>query len=64
MRCRPPPILFLSGAVQFAAMRPAQRHGEFVTDLLPKSARLRETQMVRVAGLPAADKAGLLGHKA
>jgi hypothetical protein len=31
---------------------------------LPKPARLRKTQMMRVAGLAAADKAGLIGDKA
>jgi len=50
--------------VQFAMMRPAQRDGKLVADLLPKSALLGKAQMVRVAGLSAADKAGLVGHKA
>ena len=55
---------FLAGAVQFAMMRAAKRDGEFIADLLPKAARLRKAQMVRVAGLAAADEAGLFGHKA
>jgi hypothetical protein len=50
--------------VQFAVMRPAERDREFIAGLLSKSARLRKAQMVRVAGLSAADKAGLVGHKA
>ena len=45
-------------------MRSAERHRKFITDLLSQSARLRKTQMVRVAGLSAADEAGLSGHKA
>ena len=61
--CRPP-CRFLAGAVQFAMMRAAERDREFIADLLPKSARLRKTQMVRVAGFAAADEAGLFGHEA
>ena len=41
----------------------AKRDGEFIADLLSKSARLRKTQMVRVTGLAAADEAGLLRDK-
>ena len=43
-----PPLHFLAGPVQFAMMRPAQRDGEFVADLLCEPARLRKTQMVRI----------------
>src|SRR5882724_6559808 len=49
--------------MQFAVMRPAQRHREFVADLLPKSSGLREAQMVRVAGLSVADDAGLFRNE-
>ena len=59
-----PPIYFLAGPVQLTVMRPAQRHRKFIADLSTESARLRKTQMVRVAGLAAADEAGLFGHKA
>ena len=45
-------------------MGPAQRDGEFIADLLPKPARLCKTQVMRVAGLAAADKAGLIGDNA
>ena len=45
-------------------MGPAQRDREFIADLLPKPARLCKTQVVWVAGLAAADKAGLFGDKA
>jgi hypothetical protein len=59
-----PPIRFLAGAMLFAMKRPAERDREFIADLLPKSARLDKAQMVRVAGIAAADKAGLLRYKA
>ena len=45
-------------------MCPAERHRKFIADLLAETARLRKPQMVRVAGLTAADEAGLSGHKA
>ena len=50
--------------MQFTVMRPAERHRKFIADLLSEPALLRKTQMVRVAGLSAADEAGLPGHKA
>ena len=59
-----PPFAFLAGAMQFAMMRAAERDRKFIADLLRKSARLRKAQMVRVAGLAAADETGLFGHKA
>jgi hypothetical protein len=46
--------------MQFAMMCAAKRDGEFIAD----SARLRKTQMMRVAGFAAADGAGLFGYKA
>ena len=45
-------------------MCPAQRDREFITDLLPKPARLCKTQVVWVAGLAAANEAGLLCDEA
>ena len=48
----------------FAMMRPAERDREFIADLLSKPARPGKAQMVRVAGIAAADKAGLLRYKA
>jgi hypothetical protein len=59
-----PPVRFLAGAVQFAMMRPAERDRKFIADLLSEPARLRKAKMVRVAGLTAANEAGLLRHKA
>ena len=44
-------------------MRPAERDGEFIADLLSEPAGLRKTQMVRVAGFVAADEAGLFGNE-
>ena len=45
-------------------MRPTERHRKFIADLLPGPAWLGEAQVTRVAGLPAADEAGLPGYKA
>jgi hypothetical protein len=59
-----PPFAFFPGAVQFAMMRPAERDRKFIADLLSEPARLRKAKMVRVAGLTAANEAGLLRHKA
>ena len=61
---RRPPLRFVASAVQFAMMATAQRHGEFVADLEAKSSGLGESQMVGIAGLPAADHARLFGDKA
>ena len=61
---RRPPLRFVASAVQFAMMSTAERYGEFIADLEAKSSGLGETQMVGVAGLPAADHAGLFGDKA
>ena len=54
---------FFFGAVPFAMMCAAERVCEFIADLLRNPAGLRKPQMVGVAGLPAADKAGLLRYK-
>src|ERR1700757_1032511 len=59
-----PPGAFIAAPMKFAVVRSAQRHCELVTDLLAKSPRLRKAQMMRVAGLPATDEAGLSGHEA
>ena len=50
--------------MQFAVMRAAEENGKLVADLLSQSARLHKPQMMGIAGLPAADEAGLFGHKA
>jgi hypothetical protein len=58
-----PPIDFPAGAVQFAVMRPTKRYSELVADLKTETAGLSKAQAVGIAGLPAADQAGLLGDK-
>jgi hypothetical protein len=50
--------------MQFAVMRAAKRDRKLVADLLSQSARLHKPKMMRIAGLPATDEAGLFGHKA
>jgi len=59
-----PPIGFIAGAVQFAMMATAERHGEFVADLDPETSGLRKAQRVGIARLPGTDQAGLPGDKA
>ena len=44
-------------------MRPTKRYRELIADLLPKSARLCKTQVVRVAGLAATDEVGLFRNE-
>ncbi len=44
-------------------MGAAQRHRKLVAHLLPQAAGLGKAEVVRVAGLPAADQAGLLGDE-
>jgi hypothetical protein len=56
-----PPSAFIAAPMQFAVMHPAQWHGELVTNPLSESARLRKAQMMRIARLPATDKARLFG---
>jgi len=41
----------------------AQRNNELVADLAPKRALLRESQVMGVGGLPAANQASLLGNR-
>ena len=55
-----PPISFLADAMQFAVMCSAQRNRELITDLLSKSAILRELEVMRVARLTSAEQARLL----
>ena len=57
--CFCPPVGFLARAVQFAVMCPAKRYREFVADLEAEAAALRETEVMRIAGLASADEAGL-----
>lgn len=50
--------LFVSVPVQLLMMRAAQGHRKFVTDLTADRTRLREFEMVGIAGRLLADKAG------
>jgi hypothetical protein len=50
-------------AVKLSVMGAANRDGEFVAYFAAKRTQLREPEMVRVAGLPSADEAGLQGNK-
>src|ERR1700723_3666629 len=50
---------FIAVAVEFAMIAAAERDGELVADLSAKCPALGEAQVVGVAGLPAADQAGL-----
>ena len=43
-------------------MTSTQRNSELVADFAPKRAMLRESQVMGVGGLPAANQAGLLGN--
>ena len=54
-----PPVLFVPSLVQLPMMAAAQRHGELITYLKPNGPGLRKPQVMRIAGLPAADQARL-----
>ena len=58
-----PPGHLISRLVQLPVMTTAERHRKLVAHLDAQSARLREAQVVRVAGLAPADDAGLRGDK-
>jgi hypothetical protein len=55
-----PPPRFITVTVNFTMVSPAQRDGEFVTDLATERPVLRKAQMMGVAGPSSADQAGLL----
>ena len=57
-----PPIDFLAGPVQLPMMRTAEWDSELIADLEAEPEGLRKTQVVGIAGLAAADEAGLFGH--
>src|SRR5580698_6198842 len=58
-----PPFGFIAMAVEFAVMSTAERHGELVADLATERPALGKAHMMGVAGVTAADQAGLLRHK-
>ena len=49
--------------MQIAVMRAAERDGELIAHLQPERSGLSKAQVMRVCGLPATDKAGLLGDE-
>jgi hypothetical protein len=54
-----PPGFFIRALVQLPVMAEAERHGELITGFEAKAARLRKSQMMRVARLSSADKTRL-----
>jgi hypothetical protein len=52
-----PPSSFISHLMELPMMRAAERDSKFVTDLHAECSRLGKAQMMRIRGLPAADKA-------
>jgi hypothetical protein len=48
--------------MQLAMMGAAERHGEFVADLLSESVGLREPQMMGIAGKPVSSSLSDLTH--
>ena len=50
--------------MEFTVVSTAEWDRDFVGDLYPKSTWLRKAQVARIAGLAAADKAGLFRHQA
>jgi hypothetical protein len=56
-----PPRGLIAVAMDFAMMTAAERNSEFITDLAAQGSALSKAQVMGIAGLPAADQAGLLG---
>lgn len=54
-----PPSNFVSGLVQLPVMAAAERYRKLIAHLEAKSAWLREAEVMRIAGVPSADDAGL-----
>jgi hypothetical protein len=58
-----PPCGFVSVSMENAMMGPTERDRIFVADPAAERARLGKSQMMGVAGPPAANEAWLLGHE-
>src|SRR5262245_4045749 len=58
-----PPSRFITCLMQLPVMPAAEWHREFIADLHANAARLRKSQMMRVARLPTTDQARLRCHK-
>ena len=59
-----PPCCFITMTMDLAMMSAAERDRELIADSSAERSVLRKAQMVRIAGLTAADQTGLLGNKA
>ncbi len=53
----------VAGLMQLPVVTAAERHGELVADLHADGTRLGKAQVVRIAGLTAADQTGLRGDE-
>ena len=54
-----PPGHLIAGLMQLPVMTAAERNGELVADFKADGSGLGKPQVMRVAGLPAADETGL-----
>ena len=54
-----PPCHLIAGLMQLPVMTTAERNGELVADFKADGSGLGKPQVMRVAGLPAADETGL-----
>jgi hypothetical protein len=61
--CCVPPSHFVAAAVNLAVVSAAERDGELIADFTAERTALRESQVVSIARLPAADQARLLGDE-
>jgi hypothetical protein len=59
----PPPRHFIAAAMELTVVTSTQWHGELIAYLAPKGAMLRESQVMCIGGLPAANQASLLGNR-
>jgi hypothetical protein len=58
-----PPGDFVTGLMQLPVMASAKRYCEFIADFHANAARLRKSQMMRVARLSSTDQTRLRCHK-
>jgi hypothetical protein len=58
-----PPCEFISALVKLTMMKPAERHGEFVTYLATERALLSKPEVMRVRRTATAGEAGLRAHE-
>jgi hypothetical protein len=59
----PPPLLVIAAAMQIAVVDAAQGNRELIADLVPKSARLPEPDVIGIGGTPAADEGRVANDK-